>query len=321
MQKNTTSCLVTGGTGFIGAYIVRDLVREGMNVILYDVSPQTALLEQLLGKDLKNKITIVRGDVLDLALLINTANEHKVSQIVHMAALLLSASSANPLLALRVNCEGTVNIFETARILGLKKLVWASSGAVFGPPEKYHQGYLPNDAPHYPGSLYGACKSFNEKAAELYLDKYGVDSIAIRFGGVYGAGQREGVSAALTQELIINPALGKPGKVPYADDIINWLYVEDAARSAVLALQAPQTKTRAFNVAGDFKSIREVADYVRQLFPDSEITLEPGTMGVAWKVDASCIEREIGFRPEWPVERAVKKIANSVRKQNNLPPI
>ncbi len=306
--------LITGGTGFIGAYITRLLIQEGEEVVVYDVDPRQDLLEHLMGKEESDRIKVIRGDITDLAYLIRTAQECNVTKLIHMAALLTTESLANPALAVRINCDGTANILETARILSLKKVVYASSATVFGLPEKYEQEYIPNDAPHYPTTIYAACKSFNERLAEHYFREYGVDSVGLRFATVYGVGQRSGVSTRRTEELVVKPALGKPGVVPHGDATIHWLYVEDAARAAVMTSKKPTTETRAFNIDGDIRSVAEAADCIRKLIPGADIKLLPGYIGFAVKYDITRIREEIGYHPQWPIERGMKKIIDEVRK-------
>ena len=315
--------LVTGGTGLIGSRIVRDLVKEGEQVVAYDLFPEGSFLHHLLSEEEKTRVKIVRGDVTDLPNLIHTAQENNVEKIFHMASLLGEASYANPPLTLKVMAEGTNNVFETARLLEVKKVVWASSVAVFGSQEMYAEEYIPNDAPHYPASwgLYAACKSLNENMSICYRDRFGLDISAIRYTLMYGPGRYGGASYVVSRELIEKPAVGKPGKVPYGDDVPNWLYVDDAARATVLAAKVARTNTMAFNISGDIRSTSEVADYVRKLLPEADITLRPGILGLCWKVDATPIKEELGFSSEWPMERAVKDMINVTRQQHGLPPV
>ena len=134
--------LVTGGTGLIGSRIVRDLAREGEQVVVYDWRPARSSLERLLSEEeIEGMVKIVRGDVADSRQLFRTIQENNVKRIIHLASILMPESNADPLLALRVNCEGTVCVFEAARVLGLQKVVWASSNAIFGPPEMYPGGF------------------------------------------------------------------------------------------------------------------------------------------------------------------------------------
>lgn len=313
--------LVTGGAGLIGSRIARDIIKEGEQVVVYDLFPEGSFLERLLNEEEKSRVKIVQGDVTDLPHLIRTVKENNAEVIFHMAALLTDASSANPPLAIKTNCEGTINVFETARLLGLKKIVWASSATVFGPPEKYPQEYIPNNAPHYPWGVYGACKSLNESVAAHYNEQYGTDITGIRYTLVYGAGQTRGKSGAIIRELILNPAVGKPGRVPFGDASRGWLYVDDAARAAVLTSKATRTKTQVFNSMGDLHSVREIADYVKQILPDADITLLPGNLGNSWKFETMLIEKETDFHPQWSMERGVKEVINITRRQHGLPPV
>ena len=309
------SYLVTGGTGFIGGYITKPLIQQGENVVTYDVDPTREILERIMGKEDSDLLTVIHGDVTDLPHIIHIVKENHIECIIHMASILSHASIANPSMAVQINIGGAVNVLETARILGLKKVVLASSAGIFGPQEKYAEEYIPNDAPHYPREIYAACKSFNEQLAKLYFTEYGVDTLAIRYCMVYGVGQKGGVSATLTRELMIKPALGQPSKVPHGGVTINWLYVEDAARATVMASKAPTTKTRAFCIDGDIHTVDEVADYVKQLVPGTEIRVLQGPPLFAMKYDTTPIKEEIGYRPEWTMEQGVKKVVDSIRKE------
>jgi nucleoside-diphosphate-sugar epimerase len=319
--------LITGGAGFIGSHVVRDLVREGEKVVIYDNFPRTALLEQLLSsEELEKNVKIVQGDVTDYALLVKTLKEKEIDKLIHMAAIMILEFNANPLLGVKVNCEGTAAVFEAARFLGLKKVVWASSGSVFGPGTMYKEEYIPNDALQAPQNLYGAAKSFDEIVAAYYTSRYGLDITALRFVMVYGAGQTNGRTAAIMKQMVYNPALGKPGRVPAAaDNVLGWTYVDDAARATVMAVKAPGLKTKAFSVMGRIHTVQEVSDVVHSVFPDAKIDLmsleksQSHTI-MTCKYDTSRIEAELGFYSQWTMEQGVKATINNTRRANGLPP-
>ncbi|MFC1942589.1 NAD-dependent epimerase/dehydratase family protein [Chloroflexota bacterium] len=307
------SYLITGGTGLIGAYITRLLVKQGEQVVTYDTNPSRNLLERLMNEDELKQVKVITGDVTDLPHLIRTAQEYKIEKIIHMAFILSTAAAVNPPLAIKVNVEGTVNVYETARILGIKKVVWASSLSVFGEREKYKEEYTPNDAPHFPEGIYGACKNHNELVAAFYCKTYGMDITGIRFGMVYGKGQASGASGKLTEELLRKPFAGEQGQVPWGDDTINFVYVEDAARAAVMASNAATTKTRVFNMNGDYRSIADVIAYVKTLIPGADITSLPGYTAFPSKYETSRIKEELGYEPQWTIERGFKAIIDDIR--------
>jgi len=260
-------------------------------------------------------------------LLFRTLKENKADKIVHMAGLLIHDVIANPLQGVKVNCEGTTNVFEAARLLELKKVVWPSSGSVYGPPEKYPQEYIPNDAPHYPQNLYGATKSLDEMIAAHYIDRYGLDITGLRFVMVYGFGQSRGRTAAIVRELIGNPALGKPGKVPAAgDNVLGWTYVEDAAIAVKLALKAVRPPTQTYSVRGEIRLVKEMAGYVKEYFPRAEINLlaldrSASHTIMTCKYDMTFIEKELGYHSQWTARDGVRDTINRVRKEANLPPV
>jgi len=320
--------MVTGGSGFIGSHIVRDLVREGEQVVVYDWFPEKKGLERLLNEEeIESNVRIVHGDVTDFSHLIRTLKENNVDKVIHMAAIMILEFNANPLLGVKVNCEGTVSVFEAARFLGLKKVVWASSGSVFGPEDMYPQEYVPNDAPHYPQNMYGAAKSFDEFVAAYYARRYGLDITALRFVMVYGAGQARGRTAAIIRQLVYNPALGKPGKVPAAgDNVLGWTYVDDAARAVVTASKVSQTGTKAFSVMGEIHKVQELADYVGELLPGADITLLPLERSASHtimtcKYETTRIEEELGYRPQWTMKQGIKETINIVRGEHGLAPL
>jgi nucleoside-diphosphate-sugar epimerase len=318
--------LVTGGTGFIGAYVVRDLVQSGDRVVCFDIAPNAQLLTDVVPAEHLQRVTVVRGDVTEWSQLFHTLRAQRVDKVIHLASLLTSSSEANFPRALKVNCQGTNHIFEGAALLGLEKVVWASSVAVFGPRSLGPEGIVLNDAPQDPQTVYGACKSYNEQMALHYARKYDLDVIGLRFTLVYGYGKTEtvarGSGVGYLSELIDKPALGQgPCVVPYGDDQMDWLYVEDVARAVGLASQAGRTRTKAFTVRGDLRPMREVFDYVRRLLPQAEMTLQPGRYRQTWRFDGSATHDEIGYAPEVTIEEGIKRNINRLRQQAGLSPI
>ena len=259
------------------------------------------------------QVVVVAGDITDAGQVSRVCAEYGVEKIIHAAAII---GGADTVLTTRVNCDGTVNVFEVARKLNIKKVVFASSIAVFGPQERYAEEYIPNNAPHFPSSVYGATKSFCEACGRLYFLAHGLDTVAIRLPHIYGLGRTRGIGRQVDDELFVKPVLlGVPGRVPFGDDVHNWLYVEDAARALVTAAWAGVTKTRAFTAGGDVRSTAEVAAYVKKRVPEADITLLPGRFTNPHKFDTTPIRAELGYSPKWTIERALDTIIDRLLKQ------
>ena len=138
--------LITGGMGCIGSYVIRDLLNAGEKIIVYDFIPDLTIPRMVLTEEQLEQFTFVQGDITDLPHVLRTVQEHQIDRIIHLASWQVPACDANPPQALKIVCEGTINMFEAARIFGLKRVVWASSVAVFGSPEDYNYQQIENDA-------------------------------------------------------------------------------------------------------------------------------------------------------------------------------
>ncbi|MBZ5666841.1 MAG: NAD(P)-dependent oxidoreductase [Acidobacteriia bacterium] len=309
--------LVTGGAGFIGSYVVCELIKAGHNVAAYDRQITHNSLDHVLSGPQSSNLTLVAGDVTDATKLGEILRQHRVDAIAHLASPLSAQTEDNPDLAIRNMIQAQHVILEVARAANLKKVVWASSVAVYGRPQQYPTLPVSNDAPHYPMSLYGACKSFNEYLSSHYTDKYGLDTLGLRFPAVYGVGRMRG--AAMFLDLIEKPALGLPCRLPMADAVYDWLYVVDAAAVVVQALCASKTATRNFNVGCELASLRQAVATIREWLPDAVFELEPGEYPIVEEYDCSTLRAEIGFVPQWPLRKALHHSLNIVRTRAGLP--
>ena len=304
--------LVTGGAGFIGSYVVRELINAGDSVVAYDFQISRNALDHVLSEEQRSLVHLVEGDVTDGAKIRDAIDKHNVEAIAHLASPLSAQTEVNAALAIRNMIQAQQVILEVARAARLRKVVWASSNGVYGSRERYRDLPLPNDAPHYPTTLYGACKSFNEYLSTCYSEKYGVDSLGLRFPMVYGVGRMRG-AAMFISDLIAKPALGRPCFVPMADAVYNWVYVVDAACLVVQALRAGRTSTRNFNVGSEVASMRRAVEIIRDWLPDAVFDLEPGDYPLVAEFDCSALKNEIGLTPQWPLRRGLLDSLNIVR--------
>ena len=146
---------VSGGLGFIGAWVVRNLVRAGTPTTVFDISGDSRRLRPLLSDEELAQVHFVAGDITDPAVVEAALRDSGATHVIHLAGLQIPFCRADPALGAGVNVVGTVNVFEAARQARLRRVVYASSTAVYGPKESYPPGPLAPDAPHLPSTLYG----------------------------------------------------------------------------------------------------------------------------------------------------------------------
>lgn len=315
--------LITGGTGFLGSYIAKLLIEQGDTPVLFSRStPSANSMSDVLTSEQIGKVRFARGDVKDLARLVHVCQDESIDIIIHPAALLQADCDENPVQAIQTNIVGTQNVFEAARICSIKRVVWASSNSSVGNPFELlgnDARPVPNDAPHNPMSLYGKIKDFDEYLGDYYSKRFDMEIIALRYVVIYGKGRRRG-NANYIKNMLNDPALGKATKVRNGEDAPNFIYVEDAARAAILASVAPYVRG-AYNIVGECISMPDLRDYVLELLPDAQIELLPGKEGIAWDFDTSVEREELGYVPEVGIKEGALITINDVRLENGLDPI
>ncbi len=308
--------LITGGTGFVGSYVTKELLKRGDRVVAYDYMTSN-VMQQILTPEEISQVTIATGAITDLARICRIIKEHKVEKIIHLASLLHPYSNDFPDEAVQVNIVGHTTILEAMRIMDIKKLVYASSVVVYGNQSSHETLVLGNNAHHAPVSMYGATKSFNEFLTEHYTKTWGLDTLGLRYTLVYGPGRVRGATSFINA--LTDPALGKKAIVPFGDDVVDWQYAEDIASLTVKCSDAGPTKTKIFNTRFDVRSIKEAGEYVKKLIPDAEIEYQEGKFGLAWQLDDTLLQQEIGFKPRFSMEMGMKNLINFIRKVHNLP--
>jgi len=331
----STTALVTGGTGFIGAYTARELLAADVETVAYDVDPDLRIPERL---GIADDLRIVEGDVADPVELFRAVESHGVDRVVHLAALLTDASRAAPQAAVDVNVGGTATVLEAARTYDLDRVVYASSSAVYAPPAAYVRGTDAgtetgggegSDRPDVsrridpvdeddligPATLYGACKAFAERLAASYDAAYGVPVVGLRPTLVYGPYRESGSATAFTR-VIEGPARGEAVAVGPGDHLFDWQHVSDAGRAfAAAALADDDDLTRrVYNVCGERATLREVAAVVRDYLPDAEIAVtDEGDSPWTHAMDMTAARADLGYEPAYDLESGVRQYVDAVR--------
>jgi nucleoside-diphosphate-sugar epimerase len=259
--------LVTGAGGCIGVWVLRNLVRAGIPVAALDLDAKYHRLPLVLDDNEIARIHFLQGDVSDYPTVANALKESRATRVIHLAALQLPFCKADPVAGARVNVVGTVNLFEAAKRLGLKNLVYASSTAVYGPSEEYPDEPLTHDAPLKPRSHYGFYKQANEGTAQVYFRDDGVSSIGLRPYVVYGAGRDQGMTSTPTKA-ILAAAAGNSYHISYGGRYC-FQYADDTARAYIQSARAEFTGAEVYNIGGDSVSTAEVIEAIEKAEPSA----------------------------------------------------
>ncbi len=225
--------LVTGGQGFLGAWIVRRLVAGGHQPRVFDLGRRTELVERIAGV----VPDWVEGDVSNTAQVLDAARG--CDGIIHLAGILTPACAADPVRGAQINLIGTLNVFEAAKTLGISQIVYTSSAAAFGPEP---------GAPPFPMTHYGAFKLACEGSARAYWEEHGIASVGFRPYIVYGPGRETGLTAGPSLACRA-AARGEDYTIGYTGDS-GLIYVDDVAAAYEAAVLRRFTGAQVFNLEG-----------------------------------------------------------------------
>lgn len=262
--------LVTGSMGFIGSWTLYHLVKTGKKVISFDLSERRDRLNLLLSPEDQRAIHFITGDVTNTDQVMKVVAEHQVTHIIHLGALLVPTVRANPVLGAQVNVVGTANVFEAAKRHGILHVVYASSIAVYGLPDRYPPGLIAPDAPLAPYTLYGVYKQANEQMAQVYWEENQVTSTALRPYTVYGVGRDQGLTSEPTKAMLA-AAAGKPYRIGFSG-VCQYQLGSDVAQQFIAAAEQPLKGAYVFNLGGVPTDVPEIIDLIRSIRPGAEIS-------------------------------------------------
>lgn len=308
--------LITGGYGFLGSWVVKDLIAGGHDIFLYDIKQDTERLEVILNKEVIAKTTFCEGNVTDQDRLVRTIREHGITHIIHLAGLQVPTCRANPVLGAQVNVMGTLAIFEAYKECRnqVKRVVYASSAAVFGPPSDYPAGSLSDDVRLSPSTNYGFYKICNEGNAKVYFLDHGLTSIGLRPWTVYGVGRDVGMTSEPTKAMKCI-ALNKPYHITYGG-FQDLQYVADVARVFAHSLDVPFEGAKSFNLRGDVVDLKTLHQVFEKLEPEATklITFGDRQIQIAYDLSDDNLQKEIGPLPKTPLSEGIFRTIKKFRK-------
>ncbi len=314
MEIKGSKILVIGGAGFIGSFVVAELLKDEVaEVVVFDNfarGEKSYLTEQL--KDPRCSIFPIGGDIRDLDIL-DAAVKGK-DYVISLAAMWLLHCKDYPRTAFEVNIAGTFNVLEACVRHNIKKLVWSSSASVYGDAVELP---MTETHPFNNKNFYGASKIAGEAMVTAFNDRYGLPVIGLRYMNVYGPHQDQtaaytGVVPIMLNKIEANeqPVINGDGSQAY-----DFIYVEDVARCNVDALKS-SVNFGMYNVGTEVQtSIKELCDLILEMKKsDLKVLYKPYSADDARSLVQNRIgsrfkaEKELGFKYKFSLRDGMQKL-------------
>lgn len=292
--------LVTGGSGFIGAWAIRQLLAAGHEVRIFDLKDDRRLIDEIAGADAI--YTWVTGDITDTETVWNAVDG--CDAIIHLAGVLVPTCRENPIRGAQINLIGTLNVFEAAKRSGkIRGISYASTAAVFGPDD----GKTP-----YPITHYGAYKLATEGTARAYFLESGISSVGIRPLTVYGPGRDFGMTAGPTLAMRA-AALGEPYTFTFTGSTgMDWC--EDTAYLFVQGALAPLAGAHVFSQGDVVISVDEMIATIKEFEPNARIDAAGEPLAVAARLDQGNLDAMFPARPKLSFREGTRRTIDHYKK-------
>jgi UDP-glucose 4-epimerase len=290
--------LVTGGRGFVGRHLVDQLLAAGTDVVSYNRD---------FAVDARDGLTMVQGELFDIPRLSETIRTLNVDRIIHTAGQSHPGVSIDvPWTTFSANAEGTLAVYECARITGVRRIVNFSSECALG--ETALDVLVREDVKPEPTTPYGVTKVTGELFGTVYNSLYGMEIVSLRVTEVYGPGLW---MPSLLGDMIRAGLRGETfGLDTGGDHPFQFVFVEDVATAARLAATTPTLTQSVYNVSGGCRTtVAETATLLEKLLPASRYEIGPGLLP-QWdrqgEYDLSASNRDLGYTPQWTLERGLE---------------
>jgi UDP-glucose-4-epimerase GalE len=320
-----STVIVTGGAGFVGSHAVKALAEAGYDVVVYDdlSAGHADAVRRIAAAVPARRITLVEGDILDGATFARALRDSQASAVMHFAARLLVAESVRePIGYYRANVTGTMTVLQAMAEQGVARLIFSSTAATFGEPQRIP---IDEDHPQQPINPYGETKLVIERSLPLVERAHGTRSVALRYFNAAGADASGLIGEDHDPEEHLIPLAmaavrgGRPLTV-FGDDyqtpdgtcIRDYVHVTDLADAHVRALKRLEDggASAAYNLGtGDGVTVKQVLDTIRQV-AGREVphTIGPRRPGDPERLVASNARarRELGWAPRLSLETIVR---------------
>lgn len=291
--------LITGA-GLIGTHTAKELTDRGDQVTFFDFAPRPDYIRHVVGKELP----VVRGDIRDLAALVDGMQQVKPECVIHLAASVGEANINNVYAGFQVNLVAAINVAEAVRLTGVRRLVHASTQAVYSgeDPKELLREDSPIDCRE---RVYNASKIGCEHVLRTYSAKHNIELALLRFAGVYGYYSVAGGPGVAVQQAVWDGMAGKPMTLNVYETV-DFIYAKDLAHGIALAVHTAPLPHNVYNLgSGRLTTVDDVETALKAIFPGVKMTRGKLTPARP-RMDITRAQSELGFKPEYKLEAGLR---------------
>ena len=298
--------LITGA-GLIGTHTAKELIERGDEVTFFDFAPRPDYIRHVTGRDL----AVIRGDIRDLAALVDAFQQVRPECVIHLAASVGEANINNIYAGFQVNLVAAINVAEAARLTGVRKLIHASTQALYvgNDPKELLSEDSPIDCRN---RVYNASKLGCEHVLRTYAAKHTLELAVLRFAGVYGYYSVAGGPGVAVQQAVWDAMAGKQVELNvYAS--VDFIYAKDIANGIALAVHTSRLP-QIYNLgSGTHTTVEDIEEALRKIFP--AVKMNRGKLTPARpRMDITRARTELGFNPEYKLEAGLRDYVAELKK-------
>lgn len=302
--------LITGA-GLIGTHTAKALIERGNEVAFFDFAPRPEYIRNVIGQE----PSVIRGDIRDLAALVDAFQRLRPECVIHLAASVGEANIDNVYAGFQVNLVATINVAEAARLAGVRRLLHASTQALYvgeDPKELLHED-SPLDSR---GRVYNAAKLACEHVLRTYASRHKIELALLRFAGVYGFESVAGGPGVAVQQAVWAALADRPVELN-AYQSVDLIYVKDLANGIALAAHHSALPHQVYNLGSDaLTTVDDLEAALNAIFPG--INMKRGKLTPARpRMNITRARTELGFNPEYKLEAGLRDYVAALKRKGS----
>src|SRR2546422_3437474 len=294
---------ITGAQGCIGSWIVKALAERGDTPVVFDRSEDTRRLNAIMEPSDLERVRFITGDITDVSAVRSALEASGAPRIIHLAGLQVPTCKVDPVAGAFVNVIGTLNVLESAKVIGAERVVYASSAAVFGAGDADYP--LDESAACEPATHYGVFKRTNEGNARVYFLDHRLNTVGLRPLTVYGVNRDTGLTSDPTKAMKA-AVLGVPFHIRFGG-ATDFQYVADTAAAFVACADMTPEGAHVFNLHGETVEVARIVEVINKVAGRELVTFGGAPIPIAAAINDAAIRRTVGELPSTPLEVGIKE--------------